>query len=179
LVTHLREPASAVRQVSPLKIAKAARRQLPSRHHSVGAGVRPSVWRVVRASKVVAVIAAASETTCSIAKSTLVSARHATSAKASHVSAAEATHATSTEAAHLTSATATHVTSAATAATTSSATACLCTRRKQSPGKQDACQYHRRSSSHDISFRAISDHLTPCGHMAARLRIANGKFRRQ
>jgi hypothetical protein len=114
----------------------------------------------------------------STGKATLVNARHVTSAKTSHVSAAEATHATSTEAAHLTSATATHVTTAATAATTS-ATACLCTRRKQSPGKQDACQYHRRSSSHDISFRAISDHLTPCGHMAARLRIANGKFRRQ
>src|ERR1700730_17492566 len=58
--------------------------------------------------------------------------------------------------------TATTATSAASTATS----ACLCARRKQRPGKQGGCQYHRCSScSHEFSFRwagAISDHRTSC-----------------
>jgi hypothetical protein len=83
------------------------------------------------------------------------------------VSSAEATHVTSAEAAHLGSTEATHMTSSAkaaapvaTSASASTAAACLCTRRKQRPGKHSACQYHHHSScSHDIFLstdRAIS-----------------------
>jgi hypothetical protein len=90
-----------------------------------------------------------------------------TSAKTSHVSSAEATHVTSAEATHLGSTEATHMTSSAkaaapvaTATAASTAAACLCTRRKQRPGKHGACQYHHHSScSHDIFLstdRAIS-----------------------
>src|SRR6202051_1517820 len=62
---------------------------------------------------------------------------------------------------------------------------CLCTRRAQRAGKEGGCQYHYRFSSSHESFlstgRAISDHRTsrPGPHVVARLRIANGKFRRQ
>jgi hypothetical protein len=94
-----------------------------------------------------------------------------TSAKTSHVSSAEATHVTSTETAHVTSsakaaaveatatkAATTEAAAPVSAATTTTATAttaaCLCTRRKQRPGKQGGCQYHHRlSSSHVFSFR--------------------------
>src|SRR5258707_6686052 len=86
--------------------------------------------------------------------------RHATSAEATRVTSAKATDVTSAKASHGTSAEATHGTSAETAtatvstATPSATAACLCTRRKQRPGKQGGCQYHHRpSSSHDISFQ--------------------------
>jgi hypothetical protein len=121
-----------------------------------------------------------------------------TSAKTSHVSSAEATHVTSAETAHVTSsakaaaaeAAAAVATTAATAAAatataaTASTAACLCTCRKQRPGNQNGCQYHRRSScSHECSFRGaepsvISDFL-PRPDMVARLRTANGKYRWQ
>jgi hypothetical protein len=80
--------------------------------------------------------------------------RHATSAEATRVTSAKASHGTSAEATHGTSAeTATATVSTATA-TPSATAACLCTRRKQRPGKQGGCQYHHRpSSSHDISFQ--------------------------
>jgi hypothetical protein len=90
---------------------------------------------------------------------------HVSSAEATHVTSAEATHLGSTEATHMTSAETTHVTSSAKAAAVSTAaatasTSCLCTRRKQRPGKHGACQYHHHSScSHDIFLstdRAIS-----------------------
>jgi hypothetical protein len=96
-------------------------------------------------------------TSASIAKVTSANARHAASAKTSHVGSAEATHVTSAETAHVTSSakaaapvsTATTATTAT--ATTAAAAACLCTRRKQRPGKQGGCQYHHRSSSsHEI-----------------------------
>jgi hypothetical protein len=90
-----------------------------------------------------------------------------TSAKTSHVSSAEATHVTSTETAHVTSsakaaaveatatkAATTEAAAPVSAATASTTAACLCTRRKQRPGKQGGCQYHHRlSSSHVFSFR--------------------------
>jgi hypothetical protein len=57
-------------------------------------------------------------------------------------------------------------TAAMAAATVSPAAVRLCTRRKQRPGKQGRCQYHRRSScSHDFSFRRAK----PPSHMVARL----------
>jgi hypothetical protein len=101
----------------------------------------------------------------SIAIVTSANARHASSAITSHASSAETTHVASAE-------TTTHVSSAAeasataavssTAATATTAAACLCTRRKQGPGKQGACQYHHYSSScHDIFLstgRAIVAH---------------------
>jgi hypothetical protein len=68
---------------------------------------------------------------------------------------------TSAETAHVTSsAKAAAAVSTAATATASTAAACLCTRRKQRPGKHGACQYHHHSScSHDIFLstdRAIS-----------------------
>jgi hypothetical protein len=116
------------------------------------------------------------------------------SANARHASSAETTHVASAEPAHVASAEATtHVSSAAetsaTAAVSSATAACLCTRRKQRPGQQGACQYHHHSSScHDIFLSTVellliieSDHRTSRSgtDMVARLRIANGKFRRQ
>jgi len=89
-------------------------------------------------------------------------ARRMSSAKTSRVSSAETAHVASAETTDVTSAEATHGTSAETAtatvstatATPSATAACLCTRRKQRPGKQGGCQYHHRpSSSHDISFQ--------------------------
>ena len=94
----------------------------------------------------------------------MVTSAHARHVSSAEVASAEAAHVASAEAA---TAEATHVTSAeTTAAAVSTATAataaCLCTRRKQTPGKQGGCQYHHRSSSsHDIFLstgRAISDH---------------------
>jgi hypothetical protein len=81
-------------------------------------------------------------------------------------------------------------TKAATPVSTSTSAAastavCLCTRREQRAGKEGGCQYHYRFSSSHESFlstgRAISDHRTsrPGPHVVARVRIANGKFRRQ
>jgi hypothetical protein len=65
---------------------------------------------------------------------------------------------TATKAAHAASAKA--AAPVATSASASTAAACLCTRRKQRPGKHSACQYHHHSScSHDIFLstdRAIS-----------------------
>jgi|SRR4051812_24492546 mannose-6-phosphate isomerase-like protein (cupin superfamily) len=104
----------------------------------------------------------------SIAIVTSANARHASSAE---VTSAEAAHVTSAKAgsadtAHVSSAEAASAKAAAVssaAATTATATAaCLCTRRKQRPGKQGGCQYHHRSSSSHYIFlsmgRAISDH---------------------
>jgi hypothetical protein len=78
------------------------------------------------------------------------------------VTSAEATHVTSAETAHVTSSAkaAAAVSTAAAAAAATASTSCLCTRRKQRPGKHGACQYHHHSScSHDIFLstdRAIS-----------------------
>jgi len=86
-------------------------------------------------------------------------ARRMSSAKTSRVSSAETAHVASAETTDVTSAEATHGTSAetTTAAVSAAATAtatCLCTRRKQRPGKQGGCQYHHRSSSsHNVSFQ--------------------------
>ena len=120
-----------------------------SAHHSVGAGVRRAVWRVIRATVVVK--AAASEMTSSVAKVTSADAGHATSAKTSHVSSAEVT---SAEATHVASAKAAHM-AAATAATATSvsaatATAGLCISGKKAAGKHCTCQNHHHSSSHGI-----------------------------
>src|SRR3981081_4487546 len=118
-----------------------------SAHHSVGAGVRRAVWRVVRATVVVK--AAASEMTSSVAKVTTAHAGHATSAEAAHVASAEATHVASAKAAHMAAATSTTTTvSAATA--TATATAGLCISGKKAAGKPGVCQNHYPSSSHDI-----------------------------
>jgi len=125
---------------------------------------------------------------------------HVRSAEPAHVAAAEpATHVTSAEptthgssaetsaTAAVSSATSAAATSAAAAAATTAA--CLGTRRKQRPGQQGSCQYHHRfSSSHAIFLSTVellsiieSDHRTSRSRtdMVARLRNANGKFRRQ
>lgn len=97
-------------------------------------------------------------------------------AKAAHAASVEATAATTKAAAPV---------STASTATAATSTACLCTRRKQGPGKQGGCQYHHHSSSSHEFFlstdRAISDHRIsrPGPDMVARLRMANGKIRRQ
>jgi hypothetical protein len=91
--------------------------------------------------------------TSSIAIVTSANARHASSAEvtSAEVASAEAAHVTSAEATHVTSAETTAAAVSAATATASATTACLCTRRKQTRGKQSACQYHHRSScSHDI-----------------------------
>ena len=132
----------------------------PARH-SIGAGVRPAIWRVVLAAEAVVVKAAANEMMSSVAKVIAVHARHVTSAEATHVTPADATDATSAKAADVTSAEATHVTSAeaahvASAATTSmssatsTATSGLCISGKKATGKHRARQNHHYSSSHDI-----------------------------
>jgi hypothetical protein len=146
-----------------------------SRGHSVVAGVRPSVWPVVRAIEAIAIKAAAGEMTPSNAKVIVAHPRHVASAKAPEVScakaskvssakaadvtSAEAADVTSAEAADVTSAKATHVTPAkaahmASAATTSmsatTASAGLCISGNKAAGKQRACQNHHHSSSHDI-----------------------------
>jgi hypothetical protein len=116
-------------------------------------------------------------------------ARHASSAETTHVASAEPAHVASAEATtHVSSAAETSATAAVSSAATATA-ACLCTRRKQRPGQQGACQYHHHSSScHDIFLSTVellliieSDHRTSRSgtDMVARLRIANGKFRRQ
>src|SRR3977135_4316476 len=114
-----------------------------SAHHSVGAGVRRAVWRVVRATVVVK--AAASEMTSSVAKVTTAHAGHATSAEAADMASAEATHVASAKAAHMAAATSTTVSAA-----TATATAGLCISGKKAAGKHCACQNHYHSSSHDI-----------------------------
>src|SRR5882757_4592028 len=76
-------------------------------HHSVVAGVRPAVSRVIRATKAVV---AANEITSSMAKVVSTHARHVTS----DVTSSETADASSAEAADVTSAEAAHVTSAAT-----------------------------------------------------------------
>jgi hypothetical protein len=156
----------------PFPALPGARRRSPrarnfrvgSAQHSVGAGIRPSVWRVIRAANAVVVIAV-TETMSSIAIAIVASAiTILTSAIArAIVTSAEATHVTSAETAHVTSAETTAaaeaapVSSASAAAPSSTTTAatCLCTRRKQSPGKKGACQYHHRSSYH----RSSSHHI--------------------
>jgi hypothetical protein len=99
----------------------------------------------------------------------------AAAAKATHASAVEAT--ATTKAAPMSASTSTAATSTA---------ARLRTRREQRPGKEGGRQQHHRFSSSHESFlsmgRAISDHhrtSRPGQHLVARLRIANGKFRRQ
>jgi hypothetical protein len=132
----------------------------PARH-SIGAGVRPAIWRVILAIKAIVVKAAANETMSSIAKVIAVHTRHVTSAEANHVTPADATDATSAKAADVTSAEAAHVASAkaahmASAATTSmssatsTATSGLCISGKKATGKHRARQNHHYSSSHDI-----------------------------
>jgi hypothetical protein len=106
----------------------------------------------------------------SIAIVTSANARHAssaevTSAEGACVTSAEAAHVTSAEAASAKAAATPMATAAtATASASASASACLCsTRRQQRPGKQGACQYHRRSSSSHVIFPstgAASEHRT-------------------
>jgi hypothetical protein len=151
---------SPILQVNPLKLRKPRSAASESAHHSVGARVRPAVWRVIRTTKAVAIEAAASETTSSAAKVISAYARRVTSAKATHVTSAKATHVTSAKATHVTSAKATHVASAKAAhvtsatttvsSTTTTATAGLCTSGKKAAGKHSTCQNHHHSSSHDI-----------------------------
>jgi hypothetical protein len=134
-----------------------------SAHCSVVAGVRPRIRRVIWATKAVAVKAAASEMTSSMAKVASAHARHVTSAKATHVTSAEAAHVASTKAAHMASAT-TSV-SSATSMSTSTAAARLCIGGKKAAGKHRTRQNHHHSSSHDIllwmsgtfRYRASSD----------------------
>jgi hypothetical protein len=95
--------------------------------HSVGAGVLPVVWRVIRATEAVV---AANETTSS--KVISVDARHVTSTKTSDVSSAEAPDVSSAKAAHVASAKAT-TTSVSAAAT---ASAGLCVSGKKAAGKR-------------------------------------------
>jgi hypothetical protein len=95
---------------------------------------------------------------------------------------AAAVEATATKAATTVSAATTATT--ATAAASTATSACLCARRKQRPGKQGGCQYHRCSScSHEFSFRwagaIVIIELPARPHIVAQLRMANGKFRRQ
>jgi hypothetical protein len=75
-------------------------------------------------------------------------------------------HAAAVEATATKAATTVSAATTATAAASTATSACLCARRKQRPGKQGGCQYHRCSScSHEFSFRwagAISDHRTSC-----------------
>jgi hypothetical protein len=117
---------------------------------SIGAGVRPAVWRVILAAEVIVVKAAANETMSSIAKVISVHARHVTSVETAHVTSAEAADVASAEAADVASAEAADVASAkaahmASAATTSmssatsAATSGLCIRGKKAAGKHRAC----------------------------------------
>jgi len=101
---------------------------------------------------------------------------------------AKAAHGASMEATATTKAAATKSAapvSTATSASAASTAVCLCTRREQRAGKEGGCQYHHRFSSSHESFlstgRAISDHRTsrPGPQEVVRLRIANGKVRRQ
>ena len=113
----------------------------PARH-SIGAGVRPAIWRVVLAAEAVVVKAAANEMMSSVAKVIAVHARHVTSAEATHVTPADATDATSAKAADVTSAEAAHMASAATtsmSSATSAATSGLCISGKKAAGKHCAC----------------------------------------
>src|SRR5216683_2165091 len=113
----------------------------PARH-SIGAGVRPAIWRVVLAAEAVVVKAAANEMTSSIAKVIAVHARHVTSAETAHATSADATDVTSAKAADVTSAEAAHMASAATtsmSSATSAATSGLCTSGKKAAGKPRAC----------------------------------------
>jgi geranylgeranyl pyrophosphate synthase len=110
-------------------------------HHSVVAGVRPAVSRVIRATKAVV---AANEITSSIAKVVSAHASHVTSdvtsSETSDASSAEAADVASAEAADVTSAEAAHVTSAATTSMSSAtATAGLCISGKKAAGKHCAC----------------------------------------
>ena len=104
-------------------------------------------------------------------------------AKAAHASSVEAT--ATTKAAAAKAAAPVSAATATSASAAASTAACLCTRREQRAGKEGGCQYHHRFSSSHESFlstgRAVSDHRTSRlgPHVAARLRIANGKFRRQ
>jgi hypothetical protein len=113
----------------------------PARH-SIGAGVRPAIWRVILAIKAIVVKAAANETMSSIAKVIAVHARHVTSAETAHATSADATDVTSAKAADVTSAEAAHMASAATtsmSSATSAATSGLCISGKKAAGKHCAC----------------------------------------
>jgi hypothetical protein len=111
----------------------------------------------------------------------------AAAAKTAHAASVEATATTKAAAAKAAApvSTATSTATATATTTSASAAACLCTRREQRAGKEGGCQYHHRFSSSHESFlstgKAISDHRAsrPGPHVVARLRIANGKFRRQ
>ena len=124
----------------------------PARH-SIGAGVRPAIWRVVLAAEAVVVKAAANEMMSSVAKVIAVHARHVTSAETAHATSADATDVPSAKAADVTSAEAAHMASAATtsmSSATSTATSGLCISGKKATGKHRARQNHHYSSSHDI-----------------------------
>jgi hypothetical protein len=112
-------------KVSPLEFGK-PRGNFPTVHYSVGAGVRPSVWRVIRAA--VAVIAA-TEIMPSIAIEITMSSAKVTSGK---VTSAETAAAVST--------------TPVSAAVPTAAARLRSTRRKHGPGKQGRCQYHHHSS---------------------------------
>lgn len=116
---------------------------------SVGAGVRPGVGRVVRASEAIVVKATANEVpptaevlAAGMCHGTCVKAISAAFAKSSNPTGAKTTHVSSTEAADVASAKATHVTSsteaahtAAVSAATSTSTSGFCARGNQAPGQ--------------------------------------------
>jgi hypothetical protein len=116
---------------------------------SVGAGVRPGVGRVVRASEAIVVKATANEVpptaevlAAGMCHGTCVKAISAAFAKSSNPTGAKATHVSSTEAADVASAKATHVTSsteaahtAAVSAATSTSTSGFCARGNQAAGQ--------------------------------------------
>jgi hypothetical protein len=159
---HLVELAvfySPILQVSPSRQRGRARPRTTSglACHSVGAGVRQGVRRVVRATEAVVINGAANEITPSNAKVLVVDACHATCAQAngmtSNATAAKATYVASTKAPNMATAEAAHVAAAAHAAPTVAAAATasgLRARCKKASGEQCARQHHYYSSFHDI-----------------------------
>jgi hypothetical protein len=108
---------------------------------------------VIRAIKAVAVEAAATEMTSSIAEVISVHAGDVTSAETADATSAEATDAASAETTHMASTKAAHMASTAAtsmATATATATAGLRVSGKQAAGKHCTCQNHHHSSSHDI-----------------------------
>src|SRR6267142_6329159 len=127
-------------------------------------GIAVCVGRIVRTTKAVVVIAAASEAVPSAAEATVTDVRDATCAQAADAACVKAGHA-SPEAAHVAPAKAAHVPSAKATAhmasakaaatamattTTTAAAAGLGTSRQQASGEHCARQNHHYSSSHDI-----------------------------
>jgi hypothetical protein len=106
----------------------------------VGAVIRRRVGRIVRATEIVVVDAAAGKMSRSHAEVIPADAGDVTHAETTHVGSAEAAHVTSTKAA----AKAATMSAAATAAG-------LCPCGNKAAGKQRSCQNHHPSSFHDLS----------------------------